>query len=189
MAIRVVALALGEHPAPAMELCSLCTDIVEDYFVDDEQDGIEKTSDMLDADLLEVPVKMDIDGDFYFASNHGEATHILRIALSESGFEHPLFEQTHDIVFFRNGYENEAYVADTLRSDGWTMLWGNPKRNDKDWAVFVPYTPQDMKLFWATIYPDDQSIWLSRPAQLLPFLQAEEAVNRYRRKRKQNRRK
>lgn len=185
MAMKIVVLALGEHPAPAMELCSLCTGIVEDYFVDDEYEKLGTTSGMLDADLLEVPVRRSDDGDFYFASDYMEATHLLRVALSEKGYEHSSFEHTHDIVFYRNSGQNEADIADELCAEGWVMLWGYPKRNDADWAVLVSFTPHHMKLFWASVYKNEDTVWLTRPVHLLPFLQAEEAVNRYRRKRKQ----
>lgn len=184
MATKIVFLLLGKHPAPAMELCSLCTATVEDYSIDDEGEQLGTTSGMSDADLLEVPVRKGKDGDFYFASDYGEATHLLRVALSEKGYEHDLFKHTHDIVFYRNSGQNEADIADELCAEGWTMLLGNPKRNDADWAVLIPYKAPHLKLFWATAPKNEGIVWLTRPAHLMRYLRTEEVIKRLRQKRK-----
>lgn len=119
------------------------------------------------VDLIETPVKMGVDGDFY-PSTFGDATHLLRVALSEQGYSK--INHTHDIAWCECDGSGDGEVAEALSEDGWLLFTTNRPADDGDWVAFVPNNVPDTKAFWAHAPNDPYTIWFSRAVELKPYL-------------------
>lgn len=136
--------------------------------------AFEFVSDLLDSillsegevDVLECPVRMGIDGDFYPA-DFSNATHLLRIALSTEGYED--IHHTHDLAWGQDDYGTLHIVADALNANGFVSLSTDKPFKEGDWAFLVEWEPAEQKAFWREVPQDEYTLWLSRPVQILKF--------------------
>lgn len=119
------------------------------------------------VDLIETPVKMGVDGDFYPAA-FADATHLLRVVLSERGYAK--INHTHDIAWCIREWGDDGNIAETVSENGWLVLTTRRPSESRDWVAFVPNNVPDTKDFWAHAPNDQYTVWFSRAAELKPFL-------------------
>jgi len=119
------------------------------------------------VNIIETPIKMGIDGDFY-PSTFADATHLLRISLDSVGYPH--IQHTHDRAWCISDYGDDDIIAEQMAEDGWVLLSTSRPAELGDWVLFVPYDPDYEKVFWFRVPNDQYTMWFSRAAELKPYL-------------------